>query len=344
MKGSLIVLDTLNGRPAAALIEDGVLSDLLIDPAETLSPGAILRAVVDRPVKGQGGVFLKGPDGARAFLRQTKGLAQGQALLVQVTGFAEPGKALPVTPRILFKSRFAIVTPDAPGLNISRSIRDDDRREALLELAHEGMAEAPDGIGLILRSVAETANDQEVAADIAAMLDTALAVTGDAGSAPELLLDAPTAHERAWRDWAAPDHLVDAPSGFEDHGVLDAIDMLSLPAPLPGGGTLFVQPTRALVAVDVNTGADTSAAAGTKANFAAARALPRLLRVMGLGGQITVDFAPMPKKDRRQLEQSLKAAFRADPVDTTLAGWTPLGNYELQRKRERLPLREALAK
>ena len=101
---------------------------------------------------------------------------------------------------------------------------------------------------------------------------------------------------------------------------------------------MFVEPTRALVAVDVNTGSDTSLAAGLKANIACVRALPAQLRCRGLGGQITLDLAPMAKKERRQFEQVLRAAFRHDPVETILAGWTPLGCYELQRKRDRLPL------
>lgn len=42
------------------------------------------------------------------------------------------------------------------------------------------------------------------------------------------------------------------------------------------------------------------------------------------------------------IEQVLKAAFRADAIDTVLAGWTPLGHFELQRKRERLPLTKIL--
>jgi Ribonuclease G/E len=50
----------------------------------------------------------------------------------------------------------------------------------------------------------------------------------------------------------------------------------------------------------------------------------------------------MPKKDRRSFEMSLRAAFKADRIETILAGWTPLGHFELQRKRERLPLSEVL--
>ena len=118
MKGRLIALDHINETEAAALMVDGRLEDLFLDP-EGPRPGTIYRAIADRPMKGQGGMFLRTPDGT-VFLRQVKGLSPGQPLLVQVTGHAEPGKALPVTTKLLFKSRYAIVTPEAPGLNISR--------------------------------------------------------------------------------------------------------------------------------------------------------------------------------------------------------------------------------
>ena len=90
---------------------------------------------------------------------------------------------------------------------------------------------------------------------------------------------------------------------------------------------MFVEPTRALVAVDVNTGGDTAPAAGLRANLAVARALPRALRLRGLVGQIVLDLAPMPKKDRRAFEDALRAAFRADSIETALVGWTPLVHY-----------------
>ena len=105
---------------------------------------------------------------------------------------------------------------------------------------------------------------------------------------------------------------------------------------------MVIEPTSALVAVDVNTGADSSLAAGLKANIAAARDLPRQLRLRGLGGQITLDVAPMPKKDRRVFEDALRRAFRIDGAEVVLAGWTPLGMYEVQRKRDRLPLTQLL--
>lgn len=333
MKGSRIILDHLGPREAAALLVNGRLDDLLIDDDSARRPGAIFRAICDRPMKGQGGMMLRLPGGT-AFLRQAKGLRPGQPMLVQVTGVTEPGKAVPVTDRILFKSRFAIVTPGAPGHNISRQITDEEERARLHEIAD---AAGAGDFGLILRSQCDGAPEDEIAADIAAMLDLAVAVTNDAaGTDPEALTEGDGPHALAWREWQADD-VVTEPGGFAREGVLEALAAVLRPEVDLGEGGMHVEPTRALVAVDVNTGGDTSPAASLKANLAAARALPRALRLRGLGGQVVVDFAPMSKAHRKQVDQSLRAAFRADPVETSLVGWTAMGLFELQRKRERLP-------
>jgi ribonuclease G len=344
MKGRVLVLDELGARQAAALMVDGRLEELAIDPEGDFAlPGAIYRAVADRPVKGQGGIFVKLPEGS-GFLRQISGVAPGQRLLVQVTGPAEPGKAVPVSIRLLFKSRFAIVTPDAPGLNISRKIKDEGRRGVLSALAEARMTGASDRLGLILRSGCAGAEDDAIAEDIAAMRGLAEAVLADVSGPPELLVDGPSAHDLAFRDWLDPavDDADTDPESFERQGVTDALDALRGPrVVLDAGAHMMIEPTRALVAVDVNTGPDTTSAAALKANIAAARDLPRQLRLRGLGGQVVVDFAPMPKRDRHILDQVLKAAFKAEG-ETNLAGWTTLGLYELTRKRDRLPLSELL--
>lgn len=340
MKGSLALLD----MGMAALLVDGRLTDLLVDPAEDNPiprPEAIYRGILDRPLKGMHGAIVKLPDGQNGFLKDAKGIAPGTALLVQVATYAEAGKAAPVTRRILFKSRYAIVTPNAPGINVARSIHDEEERVRLLEIAHGVMDGA--GEGLILRSACENVEDAQIIDDITKMLTASRAVAdGAVGKTPELLFDAPVATDRAWRDWDV-DLMDDSAYGFEHHGVLDEIDIAKQPrVDMSGGGWISVEPTLAMVAIDVNTGGDFSPAAGLKTNLAAAKEISKQLKVRGLGGQITIDFAPCSKKDRLKVENALKAALRRDGVDTILAGWTPLGNMELQRKRERYPLREAL--
>lgn len=343
MKGTTLILDHWGAREAAARLVDGQLDDVLID-SDLPRPGSVYRAVAERPMKGQGGMFLKTPDGP-AFLRQVKGLSAGDALLVQVTGYAEPGKAIPVTTRLLFKSRYAIVTPGAPGINVSRQIRDDDARDSLLEIAHEAVAEQPlpEGAGLILRSSAHPDQADEIFDDVLAMGQLAQAILADGVGGPELLLEGDGPHAFAWREWTGPAEVESEPGGFERHGVVERIEALRDPrVALPTGGSMMIEPTSALVAVDINTGGDTTPAAGLKANIAAFRDLPRQLRLRGLGGQIVVDPAPVAKRDRRQLESVIKAALKQDQTETVVAGWTVLGLLELQRKRDRVALKALL--
>ncbi|WP_313351274.1 ribonuclease E/G [Paracoccus sp. (in: a-proteobacteria)] len=343
MKGRQIVLGQVFGRNAAALMQDGRLEDMIIDPQgiTPLVSGAICRAKVDRLVKGQGGVFLRLPEGARGFLRDRSGLREGQSLLVQISGSAEDGKAIPVSTRLNFRGRHVIVTPGAPGVNVSRRIRDSGLRDDLIGLGESLLASHTDPPGIVFRSVAATAQDDEIAAELAQVLELAQAVTDDSEGPPELLFDAPEPAEQAWQDWAdpAPDGIEDGPDAFEATGAEAAVlQMLSPRVDLGSGAWAEIEALRALVAIDVNTGGDHSPAAGLKANIALARDLPRQLRLRGLGGQIVVDFAPMPKRDRGTLEQLLRAAFRSESAETVLIGWTAMGLYEINRKRDRIPL------
>lgn len=344
MKGRIAVLGHLDdGREAAALIVDGRLENLLIDPPDGPAPrpGAIFRARADRPLKGQNGMLLNLPDGQSGFLRQARGIGAGQSLLVQISTWGEEGKAAPVSPKLLFKGRWSILTPGAPGRNIARSIRDEALRDALAEIAAVSMEGAAEDLGLILRSASAGADADEIAAEIAELRRLAETLLKDTEGPPELLLQAPSAHEAAWRDWSdpSPEEVFRGDNALAEHGVAEMIDALRRTrVPLAGGAYMHVEPTRALVAVDVNTGSDFSPAAGLKANLAALRELPRQLRLRGLGGQVVIDLAPLAKKDRRQAEQALARALRRDGTDTAIVGWTPLGHLELQRKRERLPL------
>ncbi|MEL6678482.1 MAG: ribonuclease E/G [Pseudomonadota bacterium] len=347
MRGRIAVIDDhpSGSGKIAALIVDGRLEDLIVDDprADRAQPEEIYRAKLDRPMKGLGGAFVQLGGGRTGFLKEAKGRRPGSMVLVQVSTHAEPGKAVPVTPRLLFKSRFAIVTPGSPGLNIARRIRDEEERERLDAIARAEM----DGgeAGLILRSACAGADDEEIAEDIAEMRELSMRVSSALDGPAECLLPVPDALTRAWRDWSDPDpdEVDQTPGSFETRGVWDLIEALRSPrVRLDGGAHMVIEPTTAFVAVDVNTGGDTSQAAGLKANMAAARALPRELRLRGLGGQVVIDMAPMPKGERRQLEGSLRAALKADSVETTFVGWTPLGHAELTRKRERPPLREVL--
>lgn len=347
MKGRQVVLGQVFGLDAAALLVDGQLEDLLIDPGAVaaFAPGAICRAKVDRLVKGQGGVFVRLPDGERGFLRD-KGLSEGQNLIVQVTGVAEDGKAIPLSTRLLLRGRYVIVTPGVVGVNVSRQIRDENLRQSLIDLGTDALPEDHSDLGLIIRSAAANADFDDIADELNQLVAMALDITAEVNGVPELLLDAPSPSESAWNDWAEPepDSVDDSDDSFAQIGAEDAVAALLSPRfELGGGAWAEIEALRALVAIDVNTGSDTSPAAGLKANIALARDLPRQLRLRGMGGQIVVDFAPMPKRDRGTLEQILRSAFKAESAETVLIGWTNMGLFELSRKRDRIGLKRLIA-
>lgn len=342
MKGRVLCLDRIGGRAAAALIGNGRVEDLLVTPPPDagLAPETILWGIADRPMKGIGGTTVRLPGGASGFLRRDEVVRPGRPVLVQVTGWADSAKPVPLTTRILIKGRHGIATPGRPGLNLSRRIRDEAERARLGALAEA--AGLPADTGLILRTHAAGADSAEIAADLTRLRDLTEALAREtAPAAPRIVLAAPDAHALARREWPDAD---EASGGFAAHGVLEAIDgFLDPTVRLPDGAWATIEPTRAFVAIDVNTGADLSPAAGLKANLALARDLPRQLRCRGLGGQVVIDAAPCPKARRQLVEQEFTRAFASDPVETAFVGWTALGHIELRRKRERLPITALIA-
>lgn len=345
MKGRLVLIEPAGpGMGArAALLVDGRLEDLLADPPRggaAPAPEAIYAARVERRVPSLGAAFVQLGTGLTGFLRDARGAREGETLLVQAVSHPEPGKATPVTRRILHKGRLAILTPGAPGVNVARQIRREEERTRLAAAATAEMERIPtggDASGLILRSRAEGAGEEEIAAEIGALAARAAETEAGAAGGAGLVAPAPDAAALARREWDG--EVREGPGLFAAQGVEEELDRLASPrADLPSGGWMTVEPTRALVAIDVNTGGEFGGAAGLTASVEAARELPRQLRLRGLGGVIVLDPAPMPRKDRRRVEDALRTSFGFDPVETSLAGWTTLGLFEIQRKRERRPL------
>lgn len=348
MKGRVIAIERLDGQALAALVVDGRVEDLLIDPPgtdETPEPEDVHWARIERVAPGLGAAFATLGDGSTGWLRG--GVAKsGEMRLVQVSRYADPGKAVPLSDRPIWKGRLAILTPGAPGANVARGIRGHEARERLVALGETALEGAAEDLGIVLRTAAAEAEDDEIVAEAAALradLDEALEAA--TGSAPKRLRRAPDAAARAIRDWTdpIPDAYDEEPGAFERLGVWDALDALASPrAPLEGGGWMSVEATAAVVAIDVNTGEDFSKGAPARANLAACADLPRQLRLRGLGGLVYVDFAPVKKGARQGIDAALKRAFAADPVETHVAGWTPLGKVEISRRRERRPTRPLL--
>jgi Ribonuclease G/E len=120
---------------------------------------------------------------------------------------------------------------------------------------------------------------------------------------------------------------------------------LALLAPIEGGGVLAIEPTAALVAVDVDAGGRLGSGDPERfaldLNIAAAFEAARQVRLRNLGGLIAVDFVSMRAKAyQKQLEEAVRAAFADDPWAVQFGGLSRFGVYELSRAQLRTPLHE----
>ena len=335
-KGAFIAFDTFNSRGCAAMLYDGLLVDLLMDSlmdmgASEVVPEAIYFATAGRDLPRQKAMMVDLGAGATGFLKY-KTPPTERAFLVQVKTHVGEGKAAPVRESPLLKGRYVIlVLGESGAVNVSKAI-DPDRRDVL----KTAVADAAGDASVILRTACQDGLLADIIAEVRDMVILAADIrTRCADGGVGLVHAAPSARELALRDWGDVP-IIDEAGCFERLGVADQIESLDSPiAGLPNGARMVIESTSALVAVDVDTGGDFGGDAGARANFACAGDLPRQLRLRGLGGQIVIDPAPMPKRDRTRFEMILRKALTGDDVPTEMVGWTKLGHYELQRKRSR---------
>lgn len=128
---------------------------------------------------------------------------------------------------------------------------------------------------------------------------------------------------------------------------VDAVveDALARIAPLPGGGVLSIEPTSALVAIDVDAGARQGSGDPERfaldLNIAAAAEAARQIRLRNLGGLIAIDFVSMrAKAHNKSLEEAVKAAFADDPWSVQFGALSRFGVFDLARSQLRRPLHE----
>lgn len=124
-------------------------------------------------------------------------------------------------------------------------------------------------------------------------------------------------------------------------------DALSRTAPIPGGGALTIEPTAALVAIDVDAGARQGSGDPERfaldLNIAAAEEAARQIRLRNLGGLIAIDFVSMrPKSHAKHLEEAVRAAFADDPWSVQFGALSRFGVFDLARAQLRTPLHEQM--
>ncbi len=307
-------------------------------------------------------------------------LSEGQTLLVQVVKDPIGSKGARLSTQVSIAGRLLVYLPQDPHIGISQRIEDEMEREQLREKVQSLIPPGETG-GFIVRTVAETANEAELAADIDYLVTLWKQIRQAAqGAAPqELLYQDLSLATRVLRDLVTDSTeriIVDSRETFAkiqefasrytrqalpvlEHyngerplfdlfAVEDEIEKaLARRVELKSGGYLIIDQTEALTTVDVNTGGFVSGRSFDdtifKTNLEAAQAIARQLRLRNLGGIIIVDFIDMDTAEHRD---AVLAEFRKtlarDRTRVTVNGFSQLGLVEMTRKRTRESLAHVL--
>ena len=286
---------------------------------------------------------------------------EGQQVVVQVTREPEPGKAAIASATVRLAGRYVVAAPGGQGLAFADRLATTADRDGLAD----ALSPLADQVQLTVRRAAAAVPPAAVAAEAGALIED---WTGDT---PGLIQPAPSPVARLLRDsppagvdrvivddpalaaeadrlaagrWPDVDGRVerwrDREPLFDAFGVDDAIDRaLAERIPLPGGGWIAIDETRALTAIDVDAGSGTA----LTANLEAADEIARQLRFQDIGGLIVVDFIDMKgKAGRQRLTKRLDRALADDPRGVRRSGPSPFGLVELNRPRVGPSLRQRL--
>lgn len=295
----------------------------------------------------------------------------GQELVVQVVREAIGNKGARVTTHYSLPGRWLVYMPSAGYVAVSKKISREEERNRLKEIG-ETLRRSEEG--LILRTVAEHAGEEEVLEDLSqlrAQWEEILEKGGHA-PAPSALHHDLSMVQRLLRDVYSPetDELVmdcseqageasaflaamlqgkkpnirvykgDVPI-FEHYGIRQRLDKdFQRKIWLPGGGYLVWDTTEALTVIDVNTGkftgGDNLEDTVYRTNLEAAREIARLVRLRDTGGIIIVDFIDMSSESHRTaVLDMLENSMTGDRTQHHILGWTKLGLLEMTRKRIR---------
>lgn len=350
----LLLLGRREGAAEAALLEDGVLQDFLRAPEHgALEPGAIHLARVARVHPALGLVFLALEGGVGATLEAgASPPAEGELAIVQVAAAPRGDKPARARRAIALVGRDVVLRPGGSGTRLPRDAAGDRR---LAAIAAEALDAAGEGFVLALRSAARDAAPgapareagmlaaawRALAARAAQLSQPALLRAEDAARRAALPLlrarpDAFAAEARRERDALAAlgvEAALEAPPGglLAAHGVEEQLALATASrVAIPGGGALWVEETRALVAVDVDSGEGGREGLGARA----AREVARVLRLRDCLGAIVVDFPREGEAGRRATMRALEEGVRLDRRAVSLLGWTRGGLCEMRRSAE----------
>jgi ribonuclease E len=297
---------------------------------------------------------------------------RGQELLVQVSKDPIMKKGAMLTTFISLPGRHTVLMPGSKNHGISRKIESEEERKRIKEII--ATLKIPDGFGLIVRTAGENSNKTLLNRDLQYLMRVwkNIKTKGMKEKAPVLLYKERNIAVRSIRDYFTPDVteiLIDDPTVYSE--VKNFVNIISPKhtniikqfngpkqlfskyqledqiasifnnrVKLKSGGSIVIDPTEALVAIDVNSGKSTSGESieetAFNTNMEAAEETARQLRLRDLGGLIVIDFIDMrDSKHKSKVQATLKKFLKEDKARSKVGKISGFGLLEMSRQRIR---------
>ena len=304
---------------------------------------------------------------------------RGQEVIVQITKEGVGTKGPTLTTYLSVPGRFIVMMPGMDHLGVSRKIEDEVERRKMRDLLAQ--LSLPEGMGFILRTAGMDQSKRELQRDLNYLLrlwknvsqrienlpppaelyqetDLVIRTLRDVYTSDfeRIVVDNAETARKAW-DFlhvAAPRagqvvELYDKSKPiFHAYGIEPQIERInSRHVPLPLGGSLVIDSTEAMVAIDVNSGkfrdVDDAEEAAFKINMEAADEIARQLRLRDLGGLIVCDFIDMRfDRHKRAVEKTLRDALRKHKERARILRMSQFGLIEMTRQRQRPSIKRSI--
>jgi ribonuclease G len=308
-------------------------------------------------------------------------LKPGQEILVQIAKEPIAKKGARITSHIALPGRFLVFMPTVSHIGVSRKIASDEERQRLKRILVHERGEASGGF--IVRTAAEGASEEDLRADLRFLIHLwdEIKTRSDSSKSPALIYHDLSLIERILRDQVSSNFSsiwVDSEADyerivrflnrfsptlvrrvklynkevplFEHFGIQDEISKaLRSKVWLKSGGSIVINQTEALVAIDINTGKYVGKSARLedtilKTNLDAVPEIVRQIRLRDLGGIIVIDFIDMDeRKNRFKVMAALEEALKSDRAPTKVLQFNDFGLVAITRKRVKQSLERTLS-
>ncbi len=306
-------------------------------------------------------------------------LRRGQEVIVQMTKEGIGTKGPTMTTYLSIPGRLLVMMPGMSRLGVSRKIEDEEVRERARKVL--GTLKLPPDMGFILRTAAVGRAKRDLQRDLSYLtrLWTSVKQRSAQSKAPAEIYQESDLVTRTIRDVYNTDierilcddesvarkvreflhvamprtkHRIEIYTGkeglFHDYGLEHEIERIyAHRVELRSGGSIAIDQTEALVAIDVNSGRfrehDNAETTALKINQEAAKEIARQLRLRDMGGVIVMDFIDMwEEKNRRAVEKALRDAMKSDRAKTKILRISSFGIIEMTRQRIRPSLKDSI--